>query len=71
MCEAIKGLTVICDKYTKRGFEITEYHGDNKFDTKAMEDFVGDKYLGICAAREHNPYIERSIRTLSRYKLIY
>lgn len=28
-----------------------------------MEDFVGDKLLHICAASEHNPYIERSITT--------
>ena len=58
MCKVIKSLTVIRDKYENRGFKITEYHANNEFDTKAMEDFVGAKYLGICAERGHNPYIE-------------
>ena len=72
MTEIIKGLTTIKDKYENRGFTITEYHGDNEFDTKAMEDFVGDKVLNICAAREHNPFIERSIRTTKeRARSIY
>jgi hypothetical protein len=59
--ECREHLEEVKNKYESRGFKITSYHGDNEF--THLEDHVRPATTQICAAGEHVPEIERSIRT--------
>ena len=56
-------LDKVVNKYNKRGFEITAYHGDNEFDIEALHDHVEPAELHIYATNEHVGMAERGIRT--------
>ena len=49
-------------KYYRRGFNITDYHGDNEF--AKIEDDLLPATLHVRAAGQHTEKAERSIRTL-------
>ena len=54
----------IINKYNCRGFNITDFHGDNEFDKSALKDFLQPALTHIYGRDEHVPPIERSIRTV-------
>ena len=45
----------IINKYTCRGFIITDVHGDNKFDKAAIKDFLEPALVHIYGREEHVP----------------
>lgn len=58
--DIINGVKKVISLYNKRGFKIDIINADNEF--KKIEGEVG-AHVEICAAMEHVPRIERSIRT--------
>lgn len=59
------GLTFVLDLYKKRGFQITDIHGDNEFNITSLKKMLAPiADLHLCAKGEHVPIIERSIRTV-------
>ena len=57
--EIISGLKQVKAKYQDRGFTITGFHGDNKFEH--IQDFLSLSHLHTCAVNEHIGEIARSI----------
>ena len=62
--QIIDGLNIVQQIYKNRGFIITDIHGDNEFDKNKLREHIMPTNLQICAADEHVPIVERSIRTL-------
>ena len=60
----ITALAKVQHKYISRGFNITDYHGDNEFDKSALKEFLEPALLHIYGRNEHVGPIERSIRTI-------
>ena len=56
--EIISGMKKVNTNYQDRGFAITDYHGDNKFEP--LQEFSSLVHLHTCAANEHIGYIEKS-----------
>ena len=59
-----KKLKSVIKKYLSRGFTITDVFGDNEFGHDKYQDLFMPAILHLCAAGEHVPIIERSIRTV-------
>ena len=62
----LKGLKSVINVYTKRGFNITDIHGDNEFDIEELKDRLHPANLHIYGKVEHVGTIERSIRTVKQ-----
>jgi hypothetical protein len=60
----INELENVIDIYTARGFKVTDCHGDNEFDTKAIKARFKKIIFHICGRNEHVNEIERSVRTV-------
>ena len=54
----------MCDLYATRGFEVTDWHGDNKFDIKALKENLKGINFHIYGKDAHVDEIERSVRTV-------
>ncbi len=64
----ITAIALIC--YYRQGFLLDCYHADNEF-KKIDKQFILPAVLYSCAAREHVPEVERSIRTVKeRFRCI-
>ena len=62
--EAIRALEHVVDIHSRRGFAITNIHGDNEFNSKKLHQGLPDLFFASCAAEEHVPQAERPIRTI-------
>ena len=60
--EILKRLHAIVFRHTKRGFQVNEYHVDNKF--KKIEADLAPSTFYTQAAGENEPTSEQNIRTL-------
>ena len=52
------------NKHEQRGFEITDIHGDNKFNIQSLRDFLQPINLHIYAKEEHVGFIKNAIKTI-------
>ena len=62
----IQGLQKVVNTYTKRGFTITDLHGDNEFDIQEIKDELEPINTHIYGKVEHVGTIERSVRTVKQ-----
>jgi hypothetical protein len=60
----ITALEQVQNKYHSRGFQITDYHGDNEFDKLAIKNFLEPALTHIYGKNEHVGPIERATRTI-------
>ena len=60
----IKGIQKVINTYTKRGFNISDLHGDNEFDMDDLKDAIKPASTHIYAPEEHVAPIERAVRTV-------
>ena len=60
----ITALEKVINKYTSRGFRVTDYHADNEFDKEALKQYLAPALVHIYDREEHVPIIERSTRTV-------
>ena len=60
----LKGLKGVINTYTKRGFNVTDLHPDNKFDIKDLKSQLEPTNVHIYGKDEHVEEIERSVRTV-------
>jgi hypothetical protein len=58
------GIATVLDIYHVRGFQITNFHGDNEFDLQLLRDFIRPASLHIYGRNEHVGVVEWSIRTI-------
>ena len=53
----------VVEVYKRRGFKVTDFHGDNEFDLEGLPELLGAEGH-FCAADEHVGGIERQARTI-------
>ena len=51
-------------KHEKRGFDITDIHGENEFNIQSLRDFLQTINLHIYAKEEHVGFIENAIKMI-------
>ena len=59
-----KGLEVVINKHSRRGFNITDFHADPEFDKRGFHNFLMPGTLHICSREEHIGPIERDSRKI-------
>ena len=59
-----KGFDMVINMYNKRGFDIANVYGDNKFDIDRLREHLRHANLHIHGKGEHIGVIERSIRSI-------
>ena len=52
------------NKHGQRGFEITDMHGDNKFNIHSLQVFLQPINIHMCATNEHIGFIDNTIKTI-------
>ena len=62
--QILRNMNKVIGIYMKRGFRLTDVHGDNEFDPEDLRELLAPAELHICGRDEHIPQIERSIRTV-------